>query len=944
MADRTVKVTLLAQATGYIQGFDQAAKKTRELGSEAEKLAQKKAAFEQVGRSALLMGGVIAAGVALAVSKWAEFDQQMSYVQAATHETAANMGLLKDAAIDAGARTVFSATEAAAAIEELAKAGVSTADILSGGLDSALDLAAAGGLGVADAAGIASVALKTFGLSGKDMGHVADLLAAGAGKAMGSVGDLSAALAQGGQVAKNTGLSIDETTAGLAAFASQGLIGSDAGTSFKSMLQRLTPQSKEAALKMEELGISAYDASGNFVGLANFAGVLQTALAKLTPEQRNSALATIFGSDAVRAATVLYSEGATGIQGWIDAVNDQGYAAETAALRLDNLKGDWEQLTGAMDSALISSGEAADGFLRSIVQSATGAIDLFNGLPVPMQQAALGAGGVAAAVALATGAFMVGVPKVAEYRAQLELLGPTAQRAGRSLTTALKVVGVGTVIAAAATGVWELSSAIKEGLQPSAEDLANSLKTATSAAQLFNETTVGGLNSSHLWFDSKPMVSNIEDFRRAMSDAKLESQGFFGWLDANTAIDRQDAFQTFRDGWQRLGEQMAKSPETIVPAFQKIRDEYGASRDELARLIDMSEPLKAALTAQATDAGLAASSGQLLAFALGETSVQQAAAKDAADESKDALRELGGQASSTKFDVQGLADAIRGFGSAELNTREAARDLESGFLDLADSIKKNGTSLDIHTEKGIANENAIDRVAQSVLNLSASTLEQTGNQDAANQVIADGRQRLIDMLAQFGITGQAAEDYANKVGLVPAKIDTAVTVSGIESAEAEISRLTRERWAKIKVSVDPVNDAARRQLGFSVANAQGNLYERARPRAFAAGGFASGIYEGVWGGIHKFAERDMGVPWETYISGRSQDRERNRDIWAYTGRLLGAWQPAPASYGSSAAVASSVGTVVNASVAVTANPSESVEAQAMRFADRLRAEMQMRGR
>src|SRR5690606_31556125 len=113
----------------------------------------------------------------MAVSKFAEFDQQMSYVQAATHETAGNMDLLRQAALDAGASTVFSATEAAQAVEELSKAGISTADILAGGLTGSMDLAAAGGLGVARAAEISATALQQFGLEGSQASHVADVLA-----------------------------------------------------------------------------------------------------------------------------------------------------------------------------------------------------------------------------------------------------------------------------------------------------------------------------------------------------------------------------------------------------------------------------------------------------------------------------------------------------------------------------------------------------------------------------------------------------------------------------------------------------------------------------------------------------------------------------------------------------------------------------------------------
>jgi hypothetical protein len=96
MADRTVRVSLVLEASGYIAGAQAAAAKTRELGSEAEKLAQKKQSFETLGRSALLLGAGMAAGVGIAVKSAADFDQAMSHVQAANHESAASMDLLAE--------------------------------------------------------------------------------------------------------------------------------------------------------------------------------------------------------------------------------------------------------------------------------------------------------------------------------------------------------------------------------------------------------------------------------------------------------------------------------------------------------------------------------------------------------------------------------------------------------------------------------------------------------------------------------------------------------------------------------------------------------------------------------------------------------------------------------------------------------------------------------
>ena len=243
MAERVVSVTLRAQVADYLAGMEKARKATSETGSEAEKLAQKKEAFDLLGKASLAIGVAAAAGVALAVAKYAEFDQAMSNVNAAVQGTAEEQRKLSEAALEAGASTVFSATESANAIEELAKAGISTSDILGGALAGSLDLASAGQLGVARAAEISATALQQFKLEGSEAGHVADVLAAGAGKAMGSVEDLANGLKFVGPVAASMGVSLEETTGVLALFAQQGIIGEQAGTGLRGVLASLTAPS-----------------------------------------------------------------------------------------------------------------------------------------------------------------------------------------------------------------------------------------------------------------------------------------------------------------------------------------------------------------------------------------------------------------------------------------------------------------------------------------------------------------------------------------------------------------------------------------------------------------------------------------------------------------------------------------------------------------------------
>lgn len=859
MANRNTKVTLTAQVSQYIEGMRKASEETSKVGSEAEKLAAKKEAFNQLGQAALAVGALAAAGVALAITKFADFDQAMSNVAAATHESADNMSLLREAALDAGARTVFSATEAANAIEELGKAGVSTQDILNGGLDGALDLAAAGGLGVAEAAGIAATALTQFSLKGTDMSHVADLLAAGAGKAMGDVSDFSQALNQAGLVASQTGLSIEETTGGLAAFASAGLLGSDAGTSFKSMLQRLTPQSAEAKAKMDELGISAYDAQGNFIGLESFAGNLQESLSGLTVEQRNSALATIFGSDAVRAASVLYKEGAEGIEEWTEKVDDQGYAAETAATRLDNLKGDVEALGGAFDTALIQTGSAANDAMRGMVQLLTNLVDRYNSLPEPMKAVTLTIGGLVAVVGLAGGAFLLAIPKIAAFNAAVATMGGgVAKTAGAMKGFGKFLIGPwGLMLATAGIALAALDQEIQKGV-PSLESLTNALETSSDAADLLAAATKRGSTETTLWGDYGDSLKDLPGLLDKATNAGVR------WLELS--FNEQGALDSLDRMGDAFGDLASKDLPAAKDAFVSFAEQQGLTKKETQQLLDEMPGFKSALTAVATEMGLTAKDSTLLGLAMGDI-VQPTQDNSAA------LAELEGGATDAEGSISDLADTIRGFGSAELDVRSATRDVEAAFDDLTGSIEDNGSTLDVTTEKGRANESAIDDMATSALELAAATYEQTGSMGKANDVISTQRERLMKTLQAMGMTKDEAGAYADKLGLIPDNVNTAVAVSGVDEAERRITYLTRDRTVRVTTYADNSsvvdfgqgkNKAMTYANGGMVVhpNAIGNMYD-------------SGIYSGTQP-LYKFAEPETG--WEAFISGKQGQEQRNIGI------------------------------------------------------------------
>lgn len=301
----------------------------------------------------LVVAGVAAAAAGVASIKMAgDFEQSLNVLKSVSGATADEMAKLSAKARQLGQDASLpgvSAADAAQAMTELAKAGVGVNDILSAS-KGVLSLAKAGNLEVADAATIAARALNSFGLSGDKASQVADTLAAGANASSADVDELALALSQAGAGASRMGLSLGDTVTTLGLFSNAGVNGSDAGTSLKTMLMRLVPQTDAAAQAMKDLGLDFFDANGNFVGMKNTAAQLQKALGGLTQEQREAALTTIFGSDASRAASIIATQGAAGFDKMAAAVNKQGAATDLAAAQNSGFKGAMDNLISTLET------------------------------------------------------------------------------------------------------------------------------------------------------------------------------------------------------------------------------------------------------------------------------------------------------------------------------------------------------------------------------------------------------------------------------------------------------------------------------------------------------------------------------------------------------------------------------------------------------------------
>lgn len=671
MADRTVSYIFRGNFAQLTAGLTAAGRSVQDLGSRMTATDQQgqrmRRSLDEVGKSAGKFGLVAAAGLGAVVLAAANFDSAMSQVDAATHETAGNLDLLRAAAIRAGAETVFSATEAAQAITALSKAGVSTNDILKGGLAGSLALASAGELDVGAAAEIAATSMNQFGLAGKDIPHIADLLAASAGKAQGEVTDMALAFKYVGPVAAQMGVSIEETAGAVAELASQGILADSAGTALRGILTGLSSPSKIAAQEMKNLGINLYDARGQFVGFKGVAGQLQQSLGTLSNAERDQALGRLFGNEQVTAARILYAGGAASVEKWTKAVDADGFAADTASRKMNNLKGDFEQFTGSLETLFITSGEGAQGPLRQVTESATKAVNALNSLPASAKNATVGLLGLSA---LAGGGLFLGslvVGRIAATKLALRELGVTAVQT----RTALSAVGQGFAIGAALIAIRQISSALNDGISES--DLSRNL---TAFADGANVADFKGL---------------AEDIARVNSETSkltepLDEIASLGGLAGDTNRDKaRKSIETIDQALAGMVE--AGNADKAAAAFQRFIDaavENGTSATDAAKNFDA---YNVALSNVASEADLARTPQDLLtgSYNLGAFKAQAAAksTKQLANEQKKAA-EVSKEAAKAARDQ---AESFVGLGKNVDNAKVSLKDWIRGLENQAQALR-----------------------------------------------------------------------------------------------------------------------------------------------------------------------------------------------------------------------------------------------------------------
>lgn len=410
---------------GWFDGFEDAREALADFAKEVmSQFKELESSVRNVGLGLTAAISVPFAGMTVVAKRGAgAFEKSMNNVHAALRGIGAEqLEAMSAAARKLGPEVGRSAKEAADGIETLALAGMSAEDILNGGLSQTLRLAAANAADMGQAGALVTDVMAQFGKTSGDLEGVVNQVTGALDASKLGFNDFKDAIAQGGGIAGAAGVSFEDFNTALAGTAALFGSGADAGTSFKTFITTLTPQSEEAAELMKQLGLEFYDATGRMKDLADIAEMLREKLGNLSDRSRTKVLTDIFGADAMRTAIGLMRLGGQQFDE-LQRTIGQTDAGEKLAIQLQGVEESANRLGNAFDELKIALGET--GILAAFTAVQDGLTSVVRGiaeLPLwfrtmvvsmwgvaaaagPMILALMGIAKVVAPVVLLTGAF-----------------------------------------------------------------------------------------------------------------------------------------------------------------------------------------------------------------------------------------------------------------------------------------------------------------------------------------------------------------------------------------------------------------------------------------------------------------------------------------------------------------------------------------------------------
>nr|WP_272908894.1 phage tail tape measure protein [Nitrospina gracilis] len=334
--------------------------------------------MRDIGKALLVTGAIGAGFLGGAIAQAADFEQQIANVRAVSQASEDDMHRLRDAALDMGAKSSFSASQAAEAQLFLAQSGQKTQEIIES-LPGVMALAASQQVDLGFATQATTAALSQFNLAAADAERVANVFAAAASNSKATVDALAFALRQAGPVANALGFSLEATTAAVNLLLNAGFRGEQAGTILRGALSSLLNPSKEAAEVMAKLGLNIQDADGKTRPFVDIIDQLQRSGIQAADAMK------IFGQEAGPGMLALIAQGSQALADMELMITGTNEAARQAEARLQTLQGQLKLLFSALERIFIDIGSTFIPPLKLLVQALTALADIFNSFPGPLK-------------------------------------------------------------------------------------------------------------------------------------------------------------------------------------------------------------------------------------------------------------------------------------------------------------------------------------------------------------------------------------------------------------------------------------------------------------------------------------------------------------------------------------------------------------------------------
>ena len=423
---------------------------------------------------------------------------------------------------------------------------------------------------------------------------------------------------------------------------------------------------------------------------------------------------------------------------------------EEAAKRYETTEAKISTAWNNIKDAAIDAGGVLLPIIAGVAESVAGLAEWFGKLPEPAQATLTIITGLAGAASLAGGAFMLFLPKVQQTRKALRDLGSVGQKADR----ALGKVGVAAGVATAALVGFEILRSINNSMAPAAaglEEVANKMVTlGESTADLDTIFQDAGWNNGEgMGVGAISGIDGVGDAITRLQDMPWwetlsdKTGDTWNWSDSWSAArddissvdkvlstmagsgDFEQAaagFQNIAKGIEEAGGNAAASAANDFPEYQKALEQLGTEYNYTWGEGEMFQAMLGNLP-PALEAAMSATDG-----AAGAAERQAAAAEEAAvasEEMQKALAEIGVSAQGTVSDLTDFTNSLVSAGLLTLSTRDSARQYEASLDALSASIAENGTTLDLNTEAGRANEAALDGIASAGLSYAEALATET---------------------------------------------------------------------------------------------------------------------------------------------------------------------------------------------------------------------------